>query len=386
MPPSRPSNSRQPARPIKARTLADIRRKLLAWYRRNRRNLPWRNTSDPYAIWLSETMLQQTQVATVIPYYERFLRKYPSIERLAGAPLDEVLNLWAGLGYYSRARNLHRAAIEITNRYNGRVPDSTAELRTLPGVGRYTAGAVASIAYDVRTAVVDGNVSRVIARLFDIHADVKSPAGEKTVWNTAEVLLPRKHVGDFNQALMELGATVCRPGDAAECDACPLRNECNALAAGNVARLPVRKKKTPVKKETHIAIVADFDNKRLYRRRPAEGLWGGLWELPSVVRNGAAEHATAQMLARELLGDSTTVDRRQLCTIEHQLTHRSVKFVAFRAHATTSRLQPDSQESSRWLTKHAADRIGLSTAMRKIIAAIPETTPDSNGRAPTKRQ
>lgn len=381
MPTRKPSISRRPSAAIAPRRLANIRRKLLAWYDESHRKLPWRNTNDPYAIWLSETMLQQTQVATVIPYYERFLRRYPSVEALANAPLDDILRLWAGLGYYSRARNLHRAAIEITNRYNGRIPDSTTELRTLPGVGRYTAGAVASIAYNVRTPVVDGNVSRVVARLFDIDADIKSPRGDATIWNAAETMLPLRRAGDFNQALMELGATTCRPGDAAECPACPLRRNCDALAAGSVARLPVKKKKTPVKNETHIVIVADRNNKRLYRRRPAEGLWGGLWELPSVVRNGASDYETAQALARDFLADSTTLDRRRLCSIQHQLTHRSVKFIAYRAHSTTSRLRTDRQDTSRWLTQIAADQIGLSTAMRKLIAAVPESPADSNSHA-----
>ncbi len=318
-------------------------------------------------------MLQQTQVATVIPYYERFLKRYPNVSDLAAAPLDDVLRLWAGLGYYSRARNLHRAAIEITNRYKGRVPDSVELLRTLPGVGRYTAGAVASIAYDKRAAVVDGNVSRVLSRLFDIHLDIRSPAGERRIWETAESLLPRSRAGDFNQALMELGATICRPGDAAQCLTCPLRNHCDALAAGNVARLPVKLKKTRVREETHVVIVADRANKRLWRQRPAKGLWASLWELPSAVSSGASAHATAVALARDIFGESVTVDGRRLCEVSHQLTHRLVRFVAYRAHAPGARVRTDMATPFKWLSNNAAERVGRSTAMRKLIAAIPET-------------
>lgn len=369
-----------------SRRRTSIRRRLIAWYDAHQRNLPWRNSNDPYAIWLSETMLQQTQVATVIPYYERFLRRYPTVDRLAAANLDDVLQLWAGLGYYSRARNLHRAAGEITNRYKGRVPDAVEELRKLPGVGRYTAGAVASIAFDVRAAVVDGNVSRVLARLFLIESDVKSPAGERIVWEHAESLLPRKRVGDFNQALMELGATICRPGDSAQCDHCPLRTDCRAAATGDVARLPIPKKKTVVKNETHIAIVVDSDGKRLYRRRPAAGLWGGLWELPTIVQRGRSRHATALALARSLFGDAAVVDRRPLGKVAHQLTHRHVNLVAFRADTSTRRVEGPAEGDARWLTPRDAERLGLSTAMRKLIAAIPENAAISNGRHSLQRR
>lgn len=375
MPPIKQSDAAIPGSASQPRRRIAIRRKLLAWYDANRRDLPWRNTRDPYAIWLSETMLQQTQVATVLPYYDRFLRKYPTVEELAAAPLDDVLRLWAGLGYYSRARHLHRAAIEITNRYNGRLPESAQSLRTLPGVGRYTAGAVASIAFDAHEAVVDGNVSRVLARLFEIDKDIKSTEGAATIWACAEELLPRRRPGDFNQSLMELGAVVCRPGDAAQCRTCPLRRECAALKSDRVTQLPMRSKKTLVKKETHVALVLERADKRLFRQRPAEGLWGGLWELPSTVHNTKSTFLSAQKIANELLGSAETVERRPICEVSHQLTHRMIRIVAYRAKATPRLAMTCRSMPTRWLSQASSDRVGISTAMRKLIAAIPGTLP-----------
>lgn len=368
-----------------ARRRATLRRRLLAWYDANRRDLPWRRTDDPYSIWLSETMLQQTQVATVIPYYRRFLDRYPTVDRLAAAPLDDVLRLWAGLGYYSRARNLHKAAAEITNRYSGRFPQTVESLRTLPGVGRYTAGAVASIAFGARVPVVDGNVARVLSRLFEFRLDVRTPQGDTAIWEHAESLLPRQRVGDFNQALMELGATICRPADAAQCLMCPLRTACAAAAAGTVASLPVRRKKTPVKNETHVVLVADRGGKRLFRRRPAEGLWGGLWELPSVVQNGRSAYATAKSLAKQLFDDDAIVNRRRVGETSHVLTHRRIRFIAYRAVPRTSRVHAGAT-AAKWLKRQSAARLGVSTAMRRLIAAIPEMPSDSNGHDPSQRR
>lgn len=386
MPRLQPNHPPATDRRAAARHRTRIRRKLLAWYDAYRRDLPWRNTSDPYAIWLSETMLQQTQVATVIPYYDRFLRRYPTVDCLAAAPLDDVLHLWAGLGYYSRARNLHRAAIEITNRYNGQLPDSVESLRTLPGVGRYTAGAVASIAFDRPAPVVDGNVARVLARLFEINENIRSPAGDRSIWAHAESLLAKKRPGDFNQALMELGATVCRPGDAAQCLTCPLRSECGAATSDTVGHYPVRKKKTPVKKETHVVLVVDRAGRRLYRRRAADGLWGGLWELPSAVRNGRSDYVTAKTLARSLFGDAARVHRQPVGELDHQLTHRSVHFIAFCADVSVAKVDSPPDAAARWLTERDAEKLGLSTAMRRLIASIPKNAAIANGRATTQRR
>ena len=199
-----------------------LQRRLLAWYRRHQRDLPWRRTRDPYAIWVSEIMLQQTQVATAIPYYERFLRRFPHVRALARAPMERVLKSWEGLGYYSRARNLRRAAQIVLAEHGGRLPEEPEALRKLPGIGRYTAGAISSIAFDRDEPVLDGNVIRVLCRVFLIRANPKSARTQKRLWKLAEELLPAGHASFFNQALMDLGATICMPSHP-HCDRCPLR-------------------------------------------------------------------------------------------------------------------------------------------------------------------
>jgi len=216
-----------------------LQKQLLSWYHRNKRDLPWRKTRDPYRILVSEIMLQQTQVATVIPYYLRFIRTFPTVSSLARAPLQNILKLWEGLGYYSRARNLHRAAQAIHKQWNDQVPSTVAGLSSLPGIGRYTAGAVASIAFGVNAPVLDGNVRRVLCRIFAIRKDPRDAVVQDRLWRLAEELLPARNVGDFNQGLMELGATVCLPRTPS-CSVCPVREYCRAHRLGIQNRLPVR--------------------------------------------------------------------------------------------------------------------------------------------------
>src|SRR5512134_738690 len=223
----------------RSRRRGAVRRALLAWYRRERRDLPWRRTRDPWAIWVSETMLQQTRVETVIPYYERFMQRFPNVAALADADTDELMSHWAGLGYYSRARNLKAAASQVVREHGGRVPGDVEALRALPGVGRYTAGALASIAFDRPAPIVDGNVARVLARLLDLDLDVRSPAGQRRLWAEAEALANGPSPGDLNQALMELGALVCTPRTP-RCADCPVRRRCRGRAAGRAEALPVK--------------------------------------------------------------------------------------------------------------------------------------------------
>jgi len=291
-----------------------IRARMLAWYKACRRDLPWRRTRDPYAVWLSETMLQQTRVETVVPYYEAFLREYPTLTALAEAPEERVLSLWSGLGYYRRARMLHAAARRVAADHGGRVPSDVAELRTLEGVGAYTAGAIASIAFKRRAALVDGNVARVLARLFAVEDDVKSTAGAARIWALAESLLPDGDgdPGDWNQSLMELGATVCVPRTP-KCEQCPVSKQCAARAKGIAASLP---RSSPKRKPTEVkrsAIVLASDDAVLLARRRPDALFGGLWEPPTDDGDGAA-------LARRL-----GVDRASLApagTVVHVLSHR----------------------------------------------------------------
>jgi A/G-specific adenine glycosylase len=362
-----------------------IHRRLLAWYDRHKRDLPWRRTSDPYAVWLSEVMLQQTQVATVIPYYERFRCRFLTVQDLAEADLDEVLRMWAGLGYYARARNLHRAARIVAAEFGGRFPGTVEELRKLPGVGRYVAGAVASMAFGVRSPVVDGNVGRVLARLFGLRQDLRAAAGQKALWRLAEVLLPESRCGDFNQALMELGATVCMPGGAAECEKCPLRAKCSALAAGAVADLPIKAAKRAPKCETHVVAAIEQAGQWFFTQRPARGLWGGLWEMPSESLDGETTARLAARLARDALGRSPggallkcPVESRPFCDFTHQLTHRTIRFVGHVCRPKrgpgrgTARKQKAISSASRWLALEDVGSLGLSTAMQKVVRMLRE--------------
>ncbi len=253
---------------------------LLDWYRAGHRALPWRGVRDPYRIWVSEIMLQQTQVETVIPYYRRWLRRFPNMRALAAAPEREVLALWEGLGYYSRARNLHKAAQVVVNQYEGRLPRMVASLRDLPGIGPYTAAAIASLAFGVDAAVLDGNVKRVLARLFDFQEDVKSPRGEKQLWERAQNLLPPGEAGDYNQAIMDLGATICTPR-APQCAICPVRQHCLARKLGVQLERPVPRAKAPLPQRLLAVGVIRKRGRVLIIQRPSDKLLGGLWAFPS---------------------------------------------------------------------------------------------------------
>ncbi|HEY3815560.1 MAG TPA: A/G-specific adenine glycosylase [Polyangiaceae bacterium] len=257
------------------------KRALLEWYGESRRDLPWRRTRDPYAIWISETMLQQTRVETVLPYYARFLRELPDVVSLAEATEERVLALWSGLGYYRRARMLHAAARTVAEEHGGRLPEDAAGLRRLEGIGAYTAGAIASIAFGKRAALVDGNVARVLARLFAIEEDVKSGTGAGRVWELAEQLVAEVDgpAGDWNQALMELGATVCTPREP-RCDACPISEGCEGRALGIAGELPrTLPKRRPLEVKRVALVIASASHVVLARRR-RETLFGGLWEPP----------------------------------------------------------------------------------------------------------
>ncbi|MCR8636361.1 A/G-specific adenine glycosylase [Paenibacillus radicis (ex Xue et al. 2023)] len=256
---------------------------LLTWYRRHRRDLPWRRSRNPYYIWISEVMLQQTRVDTVIPYFHRFIERFPTMESLADAPEEDVLKLWEGLGYYSRARNLQGAIREVQERYAGKVPDTLEEISTLKGVGPYTAGAVLSIAYNKPEPAVDGNVMRVLSRYFLIEEDIMKPKTRSIMEKLAKELIPEGAAGDFNQALMELGAMVCTPRSP-HCLTCPVMEHCSARDAGMEEELPVKKKAKPPRPEYRIAAIiegsGDNAGKVLIRQRPQEGLLARMWELP----------------------------------------------------------------------------------------------------------
>jgi A/G-specific adenine glycosylase len=298
---------------------------LLAWFREHGRDLPWRRTRDPYAIWVSEVMLQQTRVHTVIPYWERWMERFPTVAALAAAPLDDVLAAWAGLGYYSRARNLHGGAREVVERWDGALPARAAELRTIRGIGPYTAGAVASIAHGERAPLVDGNVARVLARVFAIRHDIKSSAGNRALWERAGAVMAALPAGaapgDLNQGLMELGATLCAP-TSPRCLACPLAACCAAHAAGETDALPITAPRTPAHALPELARAAlwlEADGELVLARRRPEGLFGGLWELPQ----GASAAEVARALGVARVGAAPVAHHDQV------LSHRRLRIAVY---------------------------------------------------------
>ena len=309
--------------------------KLLAWYRDNKRTLPWRGYPDAYAVWISEIMLQQTRVETVVPYFEKWMRLFPDVHALAKASEHEVLNAWEGLGYYSRARNLHKAAKIVVEKYNGEIPRDLNELRRLPGIGRYTLGAIASIAFGMDVSALDGNIKRVYARVFDIDEPVDSPAGEKILWTLADKYLPNGYAGDFNQALMDLGATICLPKNP-RCLICPLMKMCKARQNGTQDQRPVMKPKKEVPHYIQAAGVMIRRGKVLLAQRPSSGLLGGMWEFPNgrVTGDPAQELAgalkTGYKLRLDMIGSGRLRNNEAIGVVQHAYTHFKVTVYVFR--------------------------------------------------------
>lgn len=342
---------------------AALREALLPWFNLARRDLPWRRTRDPYAIWVSETMLQQTRVGTVVPYYERFLRELPTVSDLAEATEERVLALWSGLGYYRRARMLHAAAKEVARAHRGIVPDDVEALRSLQGVGAYTAGAVASIAFGRRAPVVDGNVARVLTRLFAIEDDIKSARGSARVWRLAGELVAEGDAdpGDWNQALMELGATICAPR-APACEGCPARALCAGRAQGIAERLPRSAPKKPPLAVRRVAVVLASDRSVLLARRRGDVLFGGLWE-PPTADGGVAE------LASQLGVDPRILERAG--DVVHVLSHRKMRVEVARGPLDGRRRWPlpggDYDAVERVALEDVAAR-AQATFARKVLA------------------
>lgn len=366
-----------------AATARAIATAVVAHYEQVRRDLPWRRTRDPYAIWVSEIMLQQTRVATVIPYWERWMARFPTVTALAAAPLDDVLAAWAGLGYYSRARNLHAGAQAVGSRFGGALPTCAAELREVPGIGPYTAGAIASIAFGERAPLVDGNVARVLARVFAIEHDIKSTAGGKALWATAGELmaaLPAAAApGDLNQGLMELGATICAAAQP-RCLVCPLVSNCTAVRTGRQDELPVV---APRKKASELPVIArtvvwleEAGEIVLARRRP-DGLFGGLWELPPL------DVATA-------LG--VTADRTAVAFHDQTLTHRRLRIAVVRGAMPAALVAPSDPgyDAIRRVAITEATALGIAASTAAILrtyedtpwSSIPRPSPSSPRATP----
>ncbi|GMW00800.1 MAG: A/G-specific adenine glycosylase [Candidatus Hydrogenedentota bacterium] len=346
-----------------------LRRKLLAWYRREARTLPWRGTKDPYSVWLSEVIFQQTRIEQGTPYFERFIARFPTVQSLADAREDDVLKLWEGLGYYSRARNLHRASKIIAYERHGRFPSSAAEWLEIPGVGRYTAGAIASIAYSERTPVVDGNVIRVLTRLHDIDTPADSSGTIETLWRLAGDLVPVRNPGDFNQALMELGSNVCTPR-APVCGDCPVASHCKARARGVQLERPVRREKKPPPHYDMVAAVIVSEGKYFIAKRPPNGLLGGLWEFPgNQVVSGENHSIALRRTGRDLLGVTLRPGRLVAC-VSHAYSHFRVTVNAYRCFVSKGQPSPCWHTESRWVSPDEFAHFAFPKANLKILPML----------------
>jgi A/G-specific adenine glycosylase len=366
------------------RELANFRRPLLGWFRQFRRDLPWRRNKDPYRIWLSEIMLQQTRVAAVIPYFERFLKRFPDVQKLAHAPEEEVLRLWSGLGYYARARNLQRAARQILEKHGGQFPTSMEEALALPGVGSYTAPAILSIAFDEKHAVLDGNVARVLARLGAVRGRLHEKQRWQKLQETADALLDPKSPGDWNQALMELGATLCTP-KSPQCLVCPVAQFCEARKLGLAESIPEkRKKQARLDIALAAAVFTDRNGKTLLLPPPQEenlvspsnfapALVSRMWHFPTVSVNGDPVANLCNYLRSLVPAMKHRVLRpAQLKTFRHAVTYRDITVTAFRVRVKKLPLIPGAEQ----VLLLDVSSLLVSNLTRKVAAAALAALPD----------
>ena len=337
---------------------------LLAWHARaGRHDLPWQSDRTPYRVWVSEIMLQQTQVATVIPYYERFMQRFPDVRTLAAAPVDEVLHLWSGLGYYARARNLHRAAGEICAEHGGELPRTFAGLACLPGVGRSTAGAILALSLGERFPILDGNVRRVLSRYFGVAGGKATGAGAKRLWELSERCTPARRVADYTQAIMDLGATLCvrsRP----RCEACPLSVGCCARRSGREYERPASRSAPARRTRSVFMVVAlNEDGSVLLERRPENGVWGGLWCLPEFDTATAAQAFIRHSLV------TSRVEPQPLRAIEHAFTHFTLTISPLLVHCAGAAAVVE-ERTSLWYNVRAPARIGLPAPITALLARL----------------
>ncbi len=343
--------------------------RLLAWYRQNGRILPWRGHPDPYAVWVSEIMLQQTQVETVIPYFKKWMQRFPSVASLAAASEQDVLNTWEGLGYYSRSRNLHKAAKIVVAEYGGQLPADVDSLRRLPGIGRYTAGAIASLAFGLDQPALDGNLKRVLARLFDVTEPVNSPAGEKRLGELAAENLPPGQAADYNQALMDLGALICTPRNP-NCPACPVSGWCQAYRNGTQVERPVKKRRPPQPHYVVTAAVIRRDGKVLLAQRPQNGLLGGLWEFPGGKQEPG--ESLPDCLAREIreeLGAEIEVGKA-VGEFRHAYTHFRITLHAFECRLIEGEPRPVEAQDVRWVELSGLGDFPMGKVDRQIALQL----------------
>lgn len=357
-----------------ARALTSLRAKLLAWFDTNKRDLPWRATTngkrDPYCVWVSEIMLQQTTVAAVVPKFNAFVAKFPTLEALAAATEQDVLKLWEGLGYYRRARHLHAAAIQLMRAHNGTLPDDEEVWAALPGVGRYVLGAVLSQAFDRRLPIVEANSLRVLSRLFGYRADPRAGEGKARVWEAAEAVLPAARCGDFNQALMELGALVCTPTNP-ECAKCPLAARCEAKHLNLQGEIPPKAKRPEITTVREVGVVVRDGDRVLVCQRPANATrWQNMWEVPHAPLTEGEELSTgAARVVQELTGFAVEPGA-ELLTIRHGVTRYAITLVCVEAELRGSAFVPGAYAAAAWVRPGELTDYPTSSPQRKLMTAL----------------
>lgn len=346
-----------------------FQKKLLTWFETHRRELPWRETEDPYHIWVSEVMLQQTQVKKVLEYYQKFINRFPTVERLAEASLHQLLKTWEGLGYYARARNLHKAAQIVAKDLKGEIPVDYATFRKLPGVGEYIAAAVQSIAFNIPYAVVDGNVKRLLARLFLIKLPINQSASGKVFQEKADLLLDQSAPGNFNQAMMELGATVCRP-KSPTCIVCPVNTTCLAFQNAQQEEFPVKRKSKRLPEYHIVAGIIHKNNQMLITQRKLDGLLGGLWEFPS---GRIQSKENVQQACRRAIREETSlcVDPIEYLTrVKHAYTHFKVVIDVFHCHYQSGEVVLSQAVDYRWITVDQIEQFPFPRSNHKFIPLL----------------
>ncbi len=357
------------------RSVVQLRRSLLEWYAQVGRDLPWRREPSPYRIWVSEIMLQQTQVKTVIPYYENWLRRFPDLSALAAADLQSVLKAWQGLGYYARARNLHKAARTIVEQHEGEFPDRFESVLALPGIGRSTAGGILSAAFNQPVPILDGNVKRVLARL--VALPVPPAKAIESLWQLSETLLDPQHPRNFNQAFMDLGATLCTPKNPA-CLLCPWRASCSAYNLGKQSELPMSETRSPLPhKQIGVAVIWNDRQQILIDRRPAKGLLGGLWEFPGgKIEPGETVAACIKREIQEELGIEIEVGEH-LISVDHAYTHFRVTLHVHHCRHVSGEPQAIECDEIRWVRLEELDEFPFPKANTIIIEALRQTSPNA---------
>jgi len=364
----------------------------LDWLASARRDLPWRHERAPYAVWISEIMLQQTQAATVVPYFERWMARFPTVYALADASVDDVLKAWEGLGYYSRARNLHRAAQQVVAQHRGELPADREALLRLPGIGRYTAGAILSLAFGQPEPVLDGNVRRVLCRLCDIAGDPRTPSVERRLWGLAGALVeaaPSGRAGDLNEGLMELGALVCTPGSP-DCPACPWADVCLAHARGTEAGRPTRTTRSPIPHYDMAAgVIEDAEGRYLIVQRPADGMLGGLWGFPGSAPGACEAGKLADCLVdalRTTLGIEVEI-ARAMPIIRHAYSHFRITLYPFRCHLLAGEPRAPGYPAARWVTGKELADYAFPVTDRKIAKALLQQvrTTNESSNSPSSR-